>query len=52
MTIDEQIDLDERIAIIWDGAPSTAPITWAEAERIARAQQHEGDRLPLGKGQE
>ena len=51
MTPDELIDLNERIGIIWDGAPSTAPITWAEAERIARAQQHEGDRLPLGKGQ-
>lgn len=39
MTPDEHIDLEERIALVWDGAPASAPITWAEAERIARDQQ-------------
>lgn len=50
MTPDERLDLEERIGIIWDSAPSSAPITWAEAERIAREQQEEADRLPSGKG--
>jgi len=38
MTPDERIDIEERIGIIWDGAPSKEPVAWAEAERIARAQ--------------
>lgn len=49
MTPDEQIDLEERIAIVWDGAPSSAPITWAEAERVAHQQRQDQDRLPLGE---
>ena len=52
MTLAEIEDLDERTALVWDGAPSRKPITWAEAERIARAQKREVDRLPLGKGRE
>ena len=52
MTAAELEDLDERTALVWDGAPSKQPMTWAEAERIARAQQHDADRLPLGKGRE
>jgi len=48
MTPDEE-DLQERIALIWDGAPSTQPITWAEAEQIARAQIQQRGQLPLEK---
>lgn len=49
MTPDDRDDLEERIALVWDGAPSSAPITWAEAERIAHQQRQDQDRLQLGK---
>lgn len=49
MTPDDRDDLEERIALVWDGAPSSAPITWAEAERIAHQQRQAQDRLQLGK---
>jgi hypothetical protein len=35
MTLAEIEDLDERTALVWDGAPSSKPMTWAEAERMA-----------------
>lgn len=47
MTPDEREVFEERIAIVWDGASSRDPITWAEAERIARQQMDESRRLPL-----
>ena len=47
MTPADREDFEERIAIVWDGAPSKAPITWAEAERIATQQRDESQRLPL-----
>ena len=36
MTLAEIEELDERTALVWDGAPSQKPLTWAEAEAIAR----------------
>ena len=38
MTLAEIEELDERTALVWDGAPSRKPLTWAEAEAIARQQ--------------
>jgi hypothetical protein len=38
MTLAELEELDERTALVWDGAPSSKPLTWAEAEAIAREQ--------------
>ncbi|CAB4192252.1 hypothetical protein UFOVP1236_20 [uncultured Caudovirales phage] len=35
MTLAEIEELDERTALVWDGAPSRKPLTWAEAEAIA-----------------
>ena len=47
MTPDEREDFEERSALIWEGAPSRAPISVAEAERIARQCVDQARRLPL-----
>lgn len=49
MTPDEREDLDERISLVWDGTLTREPITWAEAEQIARAQIQQRGQLPLEK---
>lgn len=47
MTTEEREALEERIAIVWDGAPSSTPITWAEAEQIAREVSEVLDYEPI-----
>jgi hypothetical protein len=48
MTLAEIEDLDERTALVWDGAPSRKPMTWAEAERIAIELSGIPGQLPTG----
>ena len=49
MTPDQREDLEERISLIWDGTLTREPITWAEAEQIARQQIQQRGQLPLEK---
>jgi hypothetical protein len=47
MTPDEREDFEERAALVWEGAPSRAPISMQEAERVARQCLEAARRLPL-----
>lgn len=45
----DHIEVEETIALVWDGTLTREPITWAEAEQIARQQIQQRGQLPLEK---